>query len=237
MNPETNAHSELRAGLTRWAVKMIAMLVVFGAILFLAAGRLNWWGGWAFLGLNAFSLVLTAVLLIPRRPDMLAERSKMQANTKAWDRVLAPLVAMVTPLVMMITAGLDARFGWSGTIPPALWIAALLLAAGCQGFVLWAMLNNPFFAATVRIQNDRGQQVVRSGPYGMVRHPGYLGAVIFNLAAPLVLGSWWTFIPALISIGLNVLRTTLEDRTLQAELPGYREYAQAVRSRLFPGVW
>lgn len=237
MNPDTNPTPEIRAGVARWTVKMIAVLVVFGAILFIAAGRLNWLGGWAFLGLNALSLVLTAALLIPRRPDMLAERSKMQANTKAWDRVLAPLVAMVTPLVIMITAGLDARFGWSAAIPPALWVVALLLAAGCQVFVLWAMLSNPFFAATVRIQDDRGQQVVRSGPYGMVRHPGYLGAVIFNLAAPLVLGSWWTYIPALISVGLNVLRTALEDRTLQAELPGYRQYAQTVRSRLFPGVW
>ena len=104
-------------------------------------------------------------------------------------------------------------------------------------FVLWAMASNPFFAATVRIQSERGQEVVSAGPYRLVRHPGYLGALVYNLAIPLVLGSLWTFIPALFTIALLVVRTALEDRTLQAELPGYAAYTAAVRRRLIPGLW
>ena len=104
-------------------------------------------------------------------------------------------------------------------------------------FVLWAMASNPFFATTVRIQDDRGHRVVSSGPYRLVRHPGYFGSLIYNLVIPLVLGSLWTFLPALLTIALLVLRTRLEDRTLQAELPGYPEYAAVVRHQLIPGVW
>ncbi|HEX2953959.1 MAG TPA: isoprenylcysteine carboxylmethyltransferase family protein, partial [Bacillota bacterium] len=108
---------------------------------------------------------------------------------------------------------------------------------GSQMFVLWAMYTNPFFATTVRIQNDRGQTVIQCGPYRLVRHPGYLGSIVFNLASPLALGSWWTFLPALFSIILIMIRTGLEDRTLRTELPGYPKYAATTRYRLFPGIW
>ena len=104
-------------------------------------------------------------------------------------------------------------------------------------FVLWAMASNPFFAATVRIQEDRGHTVTSSGPYQLVRHPGYAGSLIYNLAIPIVFGSWWTFIPALLTIALTFVRTGLEDGTLHAELPGYDDYAAKVRCRLIPGVW
>ena len=99
------------------------------------------------------------------------------------------------------------------------------------------MASNPFFATTVRIQNDRGHNVVSAGPYRFVRHPGYLGSIIYNLMMPLALNSLWTFLPAMLTIILLIVRTRLEDRALQAELPGYREYTANVRFRLFPGVW
>jgi protein-S-isoprenylcysteine O-methyltransferase Ste14 len=220
----------------RWVLKMAAMLVIYGIILFLAAGRINWGAGWAYLALTGFTQVLSAVLLIPIRPDLLAERSKMQDNTKPWDRVLAPLVAMVGPLLWMIIAGLDARFGWS-EVSVGLWAAGLVIGLACSAFVLWAMISNPFFAATVRIQDDRGHTVTKSGPYKIIRHPGYAGAVIFDLAAPLALRSWWAYIPVALTIAAIIYRTTLEDRTLQAELPGYANYAKQTRYRLLPGIW
>jgi len=99
------------------------------------------------------------------------------------------------------------------------------------------MLANRFFSGVVRIQNERGHSVVSDGPYRWVRHPGYAGGFIGDLALPLLLGSAWAFIPAALTAGAVVLRTALEDRTLQAELPGYREYAQRTRFRLLPGVW
>ena len=232
--------SETTRGILHWARQMIVALLLFGVVLFLAAGKLDWPNGWVYLGLNAFTQILSAIVLIPRRPDMLAERSKVREGTKPWDRILAPAIVIVGTLAVLITAGLDARFGWSassGAVSGGWFALGLAAAFASQMFVLWAMASNPFFAATVRIQDDRGQTVTSRGPYALVRHPGYAGALVYNLAIPLVLGSWWTYLPALATIALNILRTALEDRTLQAELPGYKEYAGRVRYRLIPGIW
>jgi protein-S-isoprenylcysteine O-methyltransferase Ste14 len=234
---KTGSKIDIERGIMRWAGQMIAALVIAWVILFLAAGRLDWTAGWVYLGMNFLTQALSAIVLLPRRPDMLAERSKVREGTKDWDRVLAPAIVVFGTPAVLITAGLDARFGWSAPIGSSLWGLALALAFGSQMFVLWAMATNAFFATTVRIQDERGQRVVSSGPYQLVRHPGYLGSLIYNLAIPLVLGSLWTFVPALITVALLILRTRLEDRTLQAELPGYPEYKAVVRHRLIPGVW
>ncbi len=122
----------------------------------------------------------------------------------------------------------------AGVLPVAL---GLLVAFAAQMFVVWSMAANRFFSTTVRIQDDRGQHVVSGGPYGLVRHPGYAGSLVYNLAVPLVLGSLWAYVPSLLVMLLIALRTRLEDRTLQAELPGYREYAKSVKYRLIPGIW
>jgi protein-S-isoprenylcysteine O-methyltransferase Ste14 len=234
---KTDSKADIERGIARWAGQMVAALVIAWVILFLAAGRLDWTAGWVYLGMNFLTQVLSAMVLLPRRPDMLAERSKVREGTKEWDRFFATAIVVFGTLAVLVTAGLDARFGWSAPISDGLWGLALALAFGSQMFVLWAMASNPFFATTVRIQDERGHRVVSSGPYRLVRHPGYFGSLIYNLAIPLVLGSLWTFLPALLTIALLVLRTRLEDRTLQAELPGYPEYAATVRHRLIPGVW
>ncbi len=187
--------------------------------------------------MNAITQALSGLVLIPRQPGMLEERSKVREGTKGYDRILAPAIVIFGTLAVLITAGLDARFGWSGPISYILLGIGIVLVFGSQMFVLWAMASNPFFAATVRIQADRGHQIVSTGPYRLVRHPGYAGSLIYNLAIPLVLGSWWTYLPVLIVIALLVIRTALEDRTLHDELPGYMEYADSVRCRLIPGLW
>jgi protein-S-isoprenylcysteine O-methyltransferase Ste14 len=233
----TDSKADIKQGVARWAGQMIAALVFAWVVLFLAAGRLDWTAGWVYLGMNFLTQALSAIVLLPRRPDMLAERSKVREGTKEWDRFFATAIVIFGTLAVLITAGLDARFGWSAPISSSLWEAALALAFGSQIFVLWAMATNPFFATTVRIQDERGHHVVSNGPYRLVRHPGYFGSLIYNLAIPLVLASWWTFLPALLTIVLLILRTRLEDRTLQSELPGYPAYAAAVRRRLIPGVW
>jgi protein-S-isoprenylcysteine O-methyltransferase Ste14 len=233
----TDSKTDIERGILGWAGQMIAALVFAWVILFLAAGRLSWAAGWVYLGLNFLTQALSAIVLLPRQPGMLAERSKVRQGTKEWDRFFAPAIVVFGTLAVLVTAGLDARFGWSAPISSSQWGLALALAFGSQMFVLWAMAANPFFATTVRIQDERGQRVVSSGPYRLVRHPGYLGSLVYNLAIPLVLGSLWTFVPALLTILLLVVRTALEDRTLQAELPGYRAYAMVVRHRLIPGVW
>ena len=106
-----DSQAEIARGVLRWAGQMVVSLVIFGALLFLAAGRLNWIQGWVYLGMNALTQFLSAIFLIPRRPDMLAERSQVQYGTKGWDRFLAPAIVLVGSLAVLITAGLDIRFG------------------------------------------------------------------------------------------------------------------------------
>jgi protein-S-isoprenylcysteine O-methyltransferase Ste14 len=242
-NPQINLRVETAPekvqtrGVARWAVQMTAALVVFGGLLFLAAGRLDWAPGWVYLGMNALTQLISAAVLIPHRPDMLAERSQVRKGTKSWDCVLAPAILLLGTFAVLVTAGLDARFRWTGTIPNGLWELGLALGFASQMFVLWAMASNPFFAATVRIQDDRGHTVTSGGPYSLVRHPGYAGSLIYTLAVPLVLCSWWTYLPALLTITLIIVRTGLEDHTLKNELPGYQEYTARVHYRLIARVW
>lgn len=221
--------------------KTLGITVVELAALMLAAGRADWVRGWVFVAAATLCVLVNVLVVMRTHPDLLTERSQMQAGTKGWDKVLAPVVALLGPLVICVVAGLDVRYGWSdpaGAAGLLVWQVAGLAAVLAGGaFTTWAMAANNFFAATVRIQTDRGHAVVTGGPYGLVRHPGYLGAIIYYAGAPLALGSWWAFLPAGLTIALVCLRTALEDRTLQAELPGYAEYATVVRQRLVPGLW
>jgi hypothetical protein len=153
------SRTETRQGIIRWTGQMTIGLIFYGAILFLAAGRINWMAGWAYLGINAITQILTTSVLIPRQPGMLVERSQIRQGTKRWDRYLAPAVAMIGPLAMMVTAGLDVRLSWSAPIPLGLWLAGLILSFCCQMFVLGAMSSNPFFSTTVRIQTERSHTV------------------------------------------------------------------------------
>jgi protein-S-isoprenylcysteine O-methyltransferase Ste14 len=227
----------IAAGVKRWSLQMIVSLVVFGALLFLVAGNWLWIGGWVYLAMNAVTQLLSAAVLIPRQGGMLSERSQSHENTKEWDRILAPAITIFGTLAVLITAALDARFGWSKALPAGWQGLGAAMAFASQMFVLWAMATNSFFSTTVRIQSERGHAVTQSGPYRYVRHPGYAGALLYTLLIPIVLGSWWTFLPALLTIILIFIRTRLEDQTLQAELPGYQEYAARVKYRLIPAVW
>ena len=148
-----------------------------------------------------------------------------------------PLVALVGPFAGLLVAGLDKRFGWSPEIPLGIQIAALALVILGYLLSIWAMVVNRFFSAVVRIQTERGHTVITTGPYSYVRHPGYDGGIVCNLAGAIALSSLWALIPGALVVLLTVVRTALEDRTLQEELVGYKEYAKRVRYRLLPGIW
>ncbi len=230
---------EDRTAILKWCIQSAVGLACYAAILSLAAGRLDWLWGWVFIGLTAIFMASHVVLLVPFNPGLLVERAGglRQEGGKRWDRWLAALSAGVFPFASWIVAALDLRLAWSSPKP----LAVHLIGTGAValGFALfmWAMASNAFFSEVVRIQEDRGHQVATDGPYRFVRHPGYTGAILSFLGTPLLLGSWWAFIPTVIGIGGYVLRTALEDRTLQLELEGYRAYTERVHYRLIPGMW
>jgi protein-S-isoprenylcysteine O-methyltransferase Ste14 len=219
----------------RYAAQRTALLALFAVLLFGAAGRLTWPRGWGYVLAVLLLEVVTLVLLAVRAPETLRRRGRSGAGVERFDRGFAVLwltLGVATPVV----AGLDVRFGWS-QLPWSAFFVGLAILVPASLFGDWAMVENEHFEQFVRIQHDRDQRVVTTGPYRAVRHPGYLGAVLGALATPLLLGSAWTFVPAGLVAVLFVVRTGLEDRTLRAGLAGYEEYARRTRFRLVPWVW
>ena len=207
--------------------------------LFLSAGRWDWREGWVYVGVLMTCTLVSRVLMAVANPGLASERahSLSAGNVKHWDKWLMPYVAVFGPLLVFVVAGLDERFGWKPEVPRWLELAGIVVILAGVALSTWAMIVNRFFSGTIRIQTERGHQVVTSGPYHFIRHPGYLGGVISYLAMPLMFGSVWTFIPACAGIAVTALRAWLEDKTLQKELPGYREYSLKTRDRLIPGIW
>jgi protein-S-isoprenylcysteine O-methyltransferase Ste14 len=218
-------------------VKIGLFVLVLATLLFVSSGRVTWLMAWVYIGVYAAGTIFNSLLIIPRNPALLDERTRIKKDAKKWDKALAPLMAGLCPAITVTVAGLDIRFNWSPQIPFMLQIAAIALAMLGHLLLTWAMATNSFFSAIVRIQKNRGHTVVTSGPYRYVRHPGYVGIIVFALATPLILGSLWAFIPALFMLFISVVRIVLEERTLKEELKGYSDYADQVRYRLLPGIW
>ncbi|MFZ1551073.1 MAG: isoprenylcysteine carboxylmethyltransferase family protein [Anaerolineae bacterium] len=222
--------------ITRYAIRETLGLLVMGAALFWPAGRLDWWAGWAVLAVMAAWIAAMAITLIRLNPGLLAERLGPRKGAKPWDTVIMSLLGLIQ-LARYIIAGLDQRYDWTGGLPAVAQLAALALCVLGYSLVVWATASNAFFSQIVRIQSERGHTVVRGGPYRYVRHPAYIGAILFELAVPVLLASWPALIISGLSVLLLILRTALEDRTLQVELIGYAGYARQVRYRLLPGIW
>jgi len=223
--------------------KVVAGFIVVAllppAIMFLAAGRVDWWEAWVMVGMLAVTTMGSRVILLLKHPDLALERARWTEgqHSKPWDKTLMPVVAIYGPFLMWLVAGMDKRWNGSPPLPLALELAAFVVMVLGYLFSVWALLANKFFSAVVRIQKDRGHTVVTTGPYRFVRHPGYAGGVFGYLVTPIALGKLWVYVPALLTIVAVVIRTALEDKTLRDELAGYEEYAQRTRYRLVPGVW
>ena len=217
-------------------LKSISILLFFLVITFFIAGRLDYWQGWVFNALNFFFIFITYIVLIDRK-DLIRERLKPGKGMKTWDRVY---YAVSTPMFffMFIISVLDAgRFNWEPSIPFAIVLLGIIFYSVGQIIVIWAKKTNKFFSSVVRIQSDRKQTVCSNGPYRFIRHPGYLGGIIFTIATPFLLGSFWGLVPVFIIIVLVFIRTYLEDNTLKKELTGYIEYSNKVKYRIIPFIW
>jgi len=222
----------------RVIVAVFVLIVVVPFLPLLISWQWGWWQAWVYALIAVSSFVISRALAARQHPDLLAERARMfqQQDAKSWDKLLTPLVVLGGGLIPLV-AGVDARFDWSADFGLTVEVVALAAILIGYGLGSYALITNRFFSGMVRIQSDRGHHVVSDGPYGWIRHPGYAGAVVTYLATPFFLDSWWA-LPA--AIGLTVvliIRTALEDRTLRAELAGYRSYAKQVRYRLLPGIW
>ena len=208
-------------------------------ILLVCGGDFNWWQAWVFFVLIFLAGIGGRSLAEKRHPGILVERASMEKaqNAKPWDKILAPLMAISLSFPLVIVAGLDHRNGWTPLFPTWLNILGLVLIVLGYVFSVWALIENRFFSTSMYIQTDRGHSVCNGGPYRIVRHPGYAGIIFALPGIVLALGSLWTLIPVVIAIIIAVIRTELEDRTLQEELKGYKEYVQRVRYRLVPGIY
>jgi protein-S-isoprenylcysteine O-methyltransferase Ste14 len=221
-------------------IRFVFTTIFMLGILFLAAGKWNWWEAWAYAAMTMITLLSSRAILILKSPDLAQERAAsadQKEGVKPWDKILMPLTAMYLPILSWVVAGLDERFGWSPDLPNAVQITALVVLFLGSSIGTWAMITNRFFSSHVRIQSDRGHTVVNTGPYRFLRHPGYAGGVLSWLAAPVYFSSWWLIIPTILAIIASIVRTNLEDQTLVEELPGYAAYAEEVPYRLFPGIW
>ena len=220
-------------------IRLAVVYLLIPLILLVCGGDLGWWQAWVYSLLILAAGIGGRLWAEQRHPGLTAERQNTEniKNAKAWDKVLAPLMAVSIGYPMVIVAGLDHRHHWSLEFPLLLSIIGFILIAFGYAFAAWAVAENRFFSSVVRIQTERGHVVCDTGPYRFVRHPGYAGNILPLFGIVLALGSVWTLIPTAVALIIMVIRTALEDRTLREELPGYRDYAQRVRYRLIPGVY
>jgi protein-S-isoprenylcysteine O-methyltransferase Ste14 len=233
-----NAEAVQTATSRQW-VRLVLAYLLIPAILLICGGDLGWWQAWLYSLLIVVAGIGGRMWAEQRHSGLMAERQNIEniQNAKAWDKVLAPLMAVSVGYPMVFVAGLDHRYNWSSEFPLWLIVIGFILISLGYAFATWALAENRFFSSVVRIQTDRGHQVCDSGPYRFVRHPGYAGNILALFGIVLALASVWTLIPAAVASIIAVIRTVLEDRTLQEELPGYRDYAGRVRYRLIPRIY
>lgn len=221
-----------------WFALIIVHLFI-PLVLFICAGDFGWWQAWGYSVLFFLAGIVGRILAEKRHPGILVERinAEKSMNAKPWDKVLSPLMAISLSFPLLIVSGLDHRYGWSPEFSTWLNILGLLIVALGYAFSVWAFVENNFFSSTVHIQTQRGHSVCDTGPYKIVRHPGYAGNLFALVGIIIALDSLWTVIPVLIAIIIAIIRTSLEDRTLQEELKGYKEYGQKIHYRLIPGIY
>jgi len=239
MSVKTASEKEVKKVSRRQWVRLVVVYLLVPLILLICGGDSGWSQAWLYSLLFLGAAIGGRIWAEQRHPGLTAERQNIESvqDAKAWDKVLAPLMAVSVVFPLVIVAGLDHRYNWSPEFPSWLIVIGFVLISLGYAFAAWALAENRFFSSVVRIQTDRGHVVCDSGPYRFVRHPGYAGNILPLFGIVLALGSVWTLIPAAVALIITVIRTVFEDKTLQEELPGYRDYARRVRYRLIPGLY
>jgi protein-S-isoprenylcysteine O-methyltransferase Ste14 len=211
-------------------------VLLFAGLVFLGAWKVAYCQGFLYLVLALVGVTLSHIL-VPAGSTITVDRAREAPSGRDWDRRLLGAYFLVN-IVTFVIAGMDSgRFRWTGDVPAGVTVAGAVLMLSGQVLFALAKRENAFFSSTVRIQAERGHQICDTGLYRVVRHPGYLGMLTSLLAFPLVMNSYWAFVPAGIGASVLVVRTVLEDRFLAEELPGYMDYTYRTRRKLLPGLF
>lgn len=223
--------------ISKRAVQVLGSMFLLMAVFFLSAGRIDLPRAWFFFGLYFISLLFNIVIFLKFNPEVIRVRSETKWEEMKWWDKLFTVLYIIFIFIIFIVCGLDVgRFQLSSTGMEFLVGGVIIFVVG-WGFVVWAMVENRFFETTARIQKEREQRVVSTGPYAIVRHPGYTGMILYYGCAPFIIGSLYGLILALLLAIVFIFRTYFEDRMLYKELSGYKEYAKKVRYRLVPFIW
>ena len=233
-----NEETPQKVSIRQW-IRLVTVYLLISLTLLVCGGDPGWWQAWLYSILILGAGIGGRSWAEQRHPGLTAERQNIEniKNAKAWDKVLAPLMAVSIGFPTVLVAGLDHRFIWSIEFPLWLTLLGFILISFGYAFAAWALAENRFFYSVVCINTDRGHVVCDSGPYRFVRHPGYAGNILGLFGIVLALSSLWAIIPATLASIIAVIRTSLEDQALNAELPGYRDYARRVRHRLIPEIY
>jgi protein-S-isoprenylcysteine O-methyltransferase Ste14 len=219
-------------------LEVVVMLAIFAGVLFGVAGTWDWPSGWAYLALFAAVSLTISLWLARIDPGLLAERLKspVQKDQKPWDRLFL-LTIMVGYFAWLAVMAWDARRAAWSHVPVWVQVAGAALIVASYFGIAWVFRTNSFAAPVIKIQAERRQTVISTGPYAFVRHPMYAFALPQFVGGPLMLGSWWGLVGAVLFTLAVAVRTLGEETMLRADLEGYDDYARRVRWRYLPGVW
>jgi len=217
------------------AVQFLQFPIVMGALLFLPAGTLDYWEAWVFVAVFFVCTAAISIWLMIRNPELLKRRMRVgPAAEKEPAQKIIVLFALLSVTGIIILSALDHRFGWSD-IPTRVVILGNLLIALSYLLFYFVFKANPYGAATIQVEEN--QPVISTGPYALVRHPMYSGALILMFGIPLALGSWWGLLFLIPGVAVIIWRLLDEEKFLSRNLAGYSEYKNKVRNRLVPFVW
>ena len=230
---QNNSKLDTKKNILKRLIQVTISVILIAILLLVSAGKIDWIYAWLYIASSLLVIIINACIF---PPELISERGRKKDNVEKWDKLISGLLTLPW-LALYIVSGLDIRFGLSLELASWIHISGLVIYLLGNAFVSWAMMSNIYFSTAVRIQYDRGHNVSIGGPYRFMRHPGYLGMIVYLLATPLALGSIWAVIPASLTVILFIIRTALEDNTLKNKLEGYKEYAKRVKYRLIPGIW
>ena len=228
--------NEIKQGAIKHLIRLIFQRIIGVSLYLLASGTFSNMRGTTYIALYLVVSLIGILMMFSGHKETLNAREQNRATTKGWDKILLLIIWLFSFFGIYIIAGLGARFEWNA-LPIELFYAGIALYLISSVFTTWPVMENKHFEGTSRIQNDREQTVITTGPYRIVRHPGYLGTMLWAIASILMLGTLAVGIVSFIIIAALWIRTYFEDKMLKEELKGYLEYSQKTRYRLIPFIW